>query len=306
MTALDRDQIFSQAAKKLRAEFDELSVVPHSAVKGHEAEELIRSFLTDHIPKRFSVGSGFIIDPKGMVSPQTDVIIYDAYNCPVYRASDEASIFPSSNVAVVIEVKSNLTKETLTDAWDKVEKIKSMSKHQANVDGPLKAQTVGFLFAFNSSIKLTTAADHYGNLFRKRGIGRHIDVIAVLDRGLITLAVCPPRSDAWSHAFLEGMGGTAAEGFHIGVSTSQLGESSLDGFFRLLLPQLALFRPVVDHPGFNFSDMPIAVKNQALSYLTSLTAETDPEKREQKLKQYAEEVTKKFKDTPLPDDWEKP
>ena len=69
--------------------------MPHNAVKGHEAEEIVKKFLADHIPKRFAVGSGFILDPVGNISRQTDVILYDAFNCSVYRVSNEASIFPS-------------------------------------------------------------------------------------------------------------------------------------------------------------------------------------------------------------------
>lgn len=303
MAPLTREEIFAQAAKKLRAEFEELSVVPHNAVKGHEAENLVRRFLNDHIPKRFAVGSGFILDLKGQVSPQTDVIVYDAFNCPIYRASDDAAIFPSNNVAVVVEVKSNLTKETLTDAWSKIETIKSLAKHKPG-PGPLKAQTVGFLFAFNSSLKLTTIAEHYGTLFRERGLGRHIDVIVVLDRGIITLAAKPRGTEGWAMAFLEGFGGPEAEGSHLAISTSQLGESTLDGFFRLLLPHLTLFRPIVDQPSFNFSDMPIPVKNLALVYLMSLTTEQNPKKREEKLRAYRDEVIAEFDKAPMPRDWE--
>ncbi len=302
---ISRQDIFLQAAKRLRTEFEELAVVPHNAVKGHEAEQLIRKFLEEHIPKRFSVGSGFILDPKGEVSRQTDVIIYDAYNCPVYRASEEAAIFPSNNVAVAIEVKSNLDKESLTDAWKKIESIKSLSKHKAEVKGPYKAQTVGFLFAFNTKLKLTTIADHYANLFRERGIGRHIDAIAILDKGILTLAAHFPGVDGWNMAFLEGFGGDKAEGSHIAVSAGQTGEYTLDAFLRLLLPHLEMFRPIIDHPGFSFSDFPVQVKEQALTYLTSITTETDPIKKKEKLEKYAKQVTEMFNNAPMPDDWEK-
>jgi len=302
---ISRQDIFLQAAKRLRSEFEELAVVPHNAVKGHEAEQLIRRFLTEHIPKRFDVGSGFVLDPNGMVSPQTDVIIYDAYNCPVYRASEEAAIFPSNNVAVVVEVKSNLDKDSLKDAWKKTELIKSMAKHKAEVPGPYKAQTVGFLFAFNTKLKLTTIADHYRNLFRESGIGRHIDYIIVLDKGIITLAANFPGVEGWNLAFLEGLGGKKAEGSHIAISAGQMGEYTLDAFLRLLLPHLQMFRPIIDHPGFDFSDFPVEVKEQALTYLTSITNEKDPVKKKEILDKYAKQVTGMFAETPMPDNWEK-
>lgn len=108
MSKVTREEIFAQAAKKLRQDFEELSTVPHRALKGHEAEQLVKSFLVGHLPRRFGVGAGFIIDPSDTVSSQTDVIVYDAFNCPVYRASEDAGIFPSTNVAAVVEVKVSL------------------------------------------------------------------------------------------------------------------------------------------------------------------------------------------------------
>jgi len=75
MTRVTRKEIFAQAAKKLRNDFDELSsTILHSGVKGGEAEDLVRKFLQGHLPKRFDAGSGFIIDPHDGMSKQTDVI----------------------------------------------------------------------------------------------------------------------------------------------------------------------------------------------------------------------------------------
>ena len=105
---ISRQSIFEKASAKLRQDFDELYSVPHSALKGSEAEKIIRNFLNNHLPKRFSAGAGFIIDPSDLISRQTDVVIYDAIHCPMYRASEDAAIFPSTNVAAVVEVKSVL------------------------------------------------------------------------------------------------------------------------------------------------------------------------------------------------------
>lgn len=78
MSDMTRQKIFAQAAKKLRQDFGELSTIPHNALKGHEAEKIIQTFLSAHLPKRSSVGAGFIIDPHDALSKQTDIIIYDA------------------------------------------------------------------------------------------------------------------------------------------------------------------------------------------------------------------------------------
>ena len=128
MARVTRKEVFAHAAKRLRQEFAELSTVPHNALKGSEAEELVRRFLREHIPKRFDVSSGFVIDPEDTVSRQTDIVVYDAFNCPVYRASENAGIFPSDNVAAVVEVKSRLTRERLREAFQNIAETKSLKK----------------------------------------------------------------------------------------------------------------------------------------------------------------------------------
>ena len=71
MSAVSRQKIFAQAARKLREDFEELSVIPHNALEGGEAEKLVRTFLKEHLPRRFDVGAGFIIDRLDNVSKQT-------------------------------------------------------------------------------------------------------------------------------------------------------------------------------------------------------------------------------------------
>jgi hypothetical protein len=294
MVTVTRQQIFAQAAKKLRNEFDELSTVPHNALKGHEAEKLVRRFLENHIPKRFDVGSGFIIDQLDNLSKQSDVIIYDAFNCPVYRASEDAAILPSDNVAAVVEVKATLDKEKLSSALENIWASKSLAK--TKTPDPRIAlityQTLGFVFAFESPLTLSTLASHYATLIRSKGIGRHIDAILVLDRGLITLGT-KPRGLPWTNTIVEGLGGPATEGAHVGVVAQEFGNDSLDVFLRFMLTHLIHFRPFVGLPGFDWTKTE-AKGMGSIEYLTSITHETDPKKREENLQKYAAEAAKDF------------
>jgi hypothetical protein len=152
MQKVTRQQIFAQAAKKLRQDFDELSTVPHAGLKGHEAEDIVRKFLKGHIPARFDVGSGFVIDNLDNISKQTDLIIYDALNCPMYRASDNAAIIPSDNVAAVIEVKSRLDKQSMEEAFDNIREVKGLAKTKPpDIPILVATQTYCGLFAFSTS-----------------------------------------------------------------------------------------------------------------------------------------------------------
>lgn len=300
MPTLSRTDIFAQAARRMRADFEALTVVPHNATKGQEAEEIIRQFLNGHLPKRFTASAGFIIDPVGTVSNQTDVIVYDSYNCPVYRASDTAGIFPSNNVAAVIEVKSRLTGEAIADAAAKIARIKALTKSKPpELPIRVSAQTLGVLFAFASDISLPKVLDHYVESIREHGLGRHLDFIAVLDRGLVTLCSKFPALQGWNVSMIEGLGGKAAEGAHIGASAAEFGENTLDVFLRLLLPHLSNFRQIVDHPGFDFRSLQPS-NQMLLKYLFSHTNEKDPKKRAQKLAKYEQAVREELSRSPVP------
>jgi len=292
-----RQEIFAQAAKKLRAGFDELkAVIPHAGAKGAEGEKLIREFLNAHMPQRFRASAGFVIDRKDAVSKQTDVVVYDALNCPVYRASDEAGIYPADNVAAVVEVKSTLDKQKLAEAAENIAAVKALSK-TPEVDLPILsfAQTRGFVVAFESPLDLETLAQHYRESIGKHLLGRHIDGIVVLDRGLLTLAAEFPGGPGWGPMYWDGPGGPEAEGSHIAVGTVKAGEDSLDAFLRLFLPQLIFFRSLVDHPGFAWSGP--EMKQMHLTYVGSITLEKDPDKKAKILAEYRQQVIDEFAKT---------
>ncbi|HEX8493002.1 MAG TPA: DUF6602 domain-containing protein [Pyrinomonadaceae bacterium] len=289
MFEISRQAIFAQAARKLRQDFDELSVVPHRGLKGNEAEKLVKVFLKEHLPKRFAVGSGFIIDRLDNVSKQTDVIIYDALNCPVYRASEDAAIFPSDNVAAVVEVKSCLDKKQLISSFENILATKQLAKTPPSETSFITSQTIGCLFAFESTISFDKILEHYTDLTKQYGIGHHIDIILVLDKGTITMWAKLRSLNAWGRYIHEGINKQLSEGLHLALATEELGTDSLDAFLRYLLTHLTFFRGIVDHPGFKWSSVPIKLR-----HLATITHETDPELRRQKEEQYAKEIRDDF------------
>jgi hypothetical protein len=293
MSQVSRQSIFEQAARKLRRDFEELSVVPHSGLKGNQAEKLVKTFLKGHLPKRFDVGSGFILDHFDNVSKQTDVIVYDAFNCPVYRTSDEAGIFPSDNVAAVVEVKSRLDKEQLILSFENILATKRLSKRTVEAPFFITSQTLGCLFAFESAISLDKIAGHYTDWTKKHGIGHHIDIILVLDKGTVAMWSRPQSFPHWGRYFHEGVNRQLSEGLHFALAIEELGVNSLDDFLRHLLTQLTFFRGIVDHPGFNWSSNPSFVGTK-LQYLATITHEMDPELKKQKAERYAKEIREEF------------
>lgn len=94
--------------------------IPHMGERGIAREDVVRGFLRDHLPGRFGVSNGFVIDAAGGVSAQMDCIIYDKFAAPVFPVSDTQHLVPIECVAGVVSIKSKLTAEELREAHENV------------------------------------------------------------------------------------------------------------------------------------------------------------------------------------------
>ena len=186
-------ELISQAGKHLRTEFENIKISnPHYAERGAEAEIVLADFLNIHLPKRFAAGSGIVIDHLNNISSQTDVIIYDALNSPIYRKGQRVLILPSDNVAAAIEVKSSLNKEELIDAAQKISSVKKLAKTPiTSADQPvtfsslITTKTLGVVFAYDSKTSLETLAENLREINNSIPSNEWIDTIVVLDKGVI-------------------------------------------------------------------------------------------------------------------------
>lgn len=195
--------LFSDAADMLRSEFEYIRKTnPHSGEKGAEAEEVLKRFLNGHLPQRFRAASGIVLDDNNGLSRQTDVIVYDALDSAVYRASDRMQIVSANVTAAVIEVKSSLNAQTLTDGYAKIASVKTLEKSRIGVmDRPTTRSgldtvgTMGVIFGFDSDLSLGTLAKHARELNSQYESYYWPDMIVVLDKGVVTYAVKWPGSD---------------------------------------------------------------------------------------------------------------
>ena len=200
-----RISLFESSRKMLIADFEKAkSEVPHYGERGEEAEQILIKWLNNHLPKRFTATCGFIMDDTDAISPQTDVIIYDAMNCPILRYSEKVFIIPADNAAFAFEVKSKLTKTEYFDASKKIADIKSLAKLNISdldllPEGAKKivqSQTLGIIFAFECDVKLETVALWQREDFiNGPGVnGRHCDFVCILNKGWLNLGIEVPET----------------------------------------------------------------------------------------------------------------
>jgi hypothetical protein len=244
--------LFRSAGTRLRVEFQSAKESSfHAGQTGGEVEEILRKFLNEHMPQRFRAASAFLIDTENAVSKQCDVAIYDAMGSPVLRSTSTQQILPVDHVAAVIEVKSSLNKEQLSDAFEKIASVKRLKKNQlSGVDqsatgSPLATVgTMGIVFAFDSTTSLQTLAENARDLNTKYEDSRlWPDLICVLDKGSITYMTKFAQG-----TIPVGMVMTPCdENFIVPAAYQMLaviddGELTLNRFMSLLLSQLTFIR----------------------------------------------------------------
>lgn len=254
-----RESIFQDAARRMRAEFEDARHnVPHRGEAGGEGEAIVRQFLNSHLPGRFRATGGFIIDKTDQVSGHADVIVYDSLNCPVYRTSERGMIVPNDNVAAFVEVKFTLTTTLLDSAIDKIHEAKNLTKtaippNRKPPDQPEQINTYGIVFGFQSELGRETVIDRWhGRLTDKNPLHNSCNMVVILDRGVWVTVVGIPGHGA-APATLEGIPPMTPPGTRLGIAYLEYGDRTLDAMMRLLLAHLTFFRHRVDHPGFNFA-----------------------------------------------------
>jgi hypothetical protein len=247
---LSVEQLFAEAGRKLRSDFESVRRTnPHAGERGGEAEALLRQFLNEHLPGRFRADTGIVMDDSGARSRQSDVLVYDALNSPVYRHG-RMMILPSDNVAVVVEVKSTLSKAELEDAAKKVASVKTLAKSPpSNVDRPAVSaplamtRTLGVVFAYEANTSLNALAENLANENVARSGLEHIDLVVVLGQGVISMVYQEPLGPefiGWCAGPLEE--GARLPPYFVHVVIEESSDLTLNRFFYHLMQHLTVFR----------------------------------------------------------------
>ena len=99
------------------AQLDEArTALNHQTLYGSNNESLLLTFLRQHLPSSWSVGSGEVLRADGVRSPQCDIIVYDSFHYPPAFVSESgAVVVVAHSVGAVIEVKSRLASGEVSD-----------------------------------------------------------------------------------------------------------------------------------------------------------------------------------------------
>ena len=156
-------QYYQSIVQQLRSEVDTInSLFHHQGVKGEGNEAALRELLTKFIPKRYSVGTGVVIDRNGTQSRQCDIVIYDTLLYPSLLTLTNIHFFPVDIVYATIEVKTTLTSGSVKEALENIASVKKLDLVPDNFAGSYSrggefqmaiytpTTPLGFIFGYNS------------------------------------------------------------------------------------------------------------------------------------------------------------
>ncbi len=187
---------------KMLTDFKQVTAhIEHRGAKGREREALIaRDYFQKYLPATVNVVHGAeILDSEGNRSAECDIVIEDVSTPPLY-ASETFRLIPVEWAHGIVEIKSNLDSTELKDAQQKIARAKQLKKltyvpQTGDIvwKWQLYGQTYdhfpmfGMVMAYTSK-NLPELCTELWELQRGVPIEQWVDVVAVLDRGLLLYA----------------------------------------------------------------------------------------------------------------------
>jgi len=180
--------VFESVAKQLEAEFDATKTIKHPGIKGENREKMLSRLLQPHLPEKYSMGSGILVDSAGSQSRQQDLVIYDRFNSPVLQDFQNSQVFFLEQVLACIEVKSVLGAKEIKDILTKAESIRGLKPQQLHrvrkdAQGRLNERYLMpvFGFAYRSELTLDRILEVFvENLNEDTDVFRRPNAVCVL------------------------------------------------------------------------------------------------------------------------------
>ncbi|MGE1126321.1 DUF6602 domain-containing protein [Bacillus wiedmannii] len=166
-------------ARNLMNDFKASKAIHHNGLKGDIRENtIITNFLKKYLPQKYNISSGIIVNSDSKQSKQQDIIIYDAFHCPLLHNEENTKIIPIENVYSTIEVKSTLTKSELKKCIKNIESVKALDTSYTSPSG--------FVFAYQADSSIENVCKNLIDLNAETNPKHRINAMCILDKGIIT------------------------------------------------------------------------------------------------------------------------
>jgi hypothetical protein len=132
--AFDLRAAYESKASQLAASMSDAKLVTaHGPTIGDASEAGWRRMLTEFLPSRYQVNKAFVVDSRGNLSGQIDVVVHDRHFTPLFWEIDRALFIPAESVYAVFEVKQELTAADVEAAAKKAASVRGLHRTSARV-----------------------------------------------------------------------------------------------------------------------------------------------------------------------------
>ena len=100
----------------------------NAEAKGDASEDVWLELLADHLPHRYRVAKGIIIDADGRESHYIDIIVYDRRYTPLVFNQNGTIYIPAESVYAVLEAKQDLTRANIIYAGKKAASVRRLRR----------------------------------------------------------------------------------------------------------------------------------------------------------------------------------
>ena len=100
----------------------------HPTIKGDASQSVWIKMLNKYLPKRYEAIGAHVIDSKGALSDQIDVVIFDRQYSPFIFTFEGQSIIPAESVYAVFEAKQTANAGLVRYARDKVASVRKLHR----------------------------------------------------------------------------------------------------------------------------------------------------------------------------------
>lgn len=120
----------------------------HAGLKGAAIEVVLRNLLRQYVPTSFTVGTGQFANSSGVLSPQMDVLLYDAAVFPHLSVNEDSSVVVCcESVFGVIECKSEWNAKELARHFSRFSSVDRASLRPGETKGAPDVERTAY-FAF--------------------------------------------------------------------------------------------------------------------------------------------------------------
>jgi hypothetical protein len=164
--------LFSGLQKQIEVRFStNREFIKHPGSKGDSLENVWIEWLREYLPNRYCVDKAFVIDSKGQLSHQLDLVIYDQHFTPFVFKQDGVSYIPAEGVYAVFEVKPEINKGYIEYAGEKIGSVRKLYRTSTNIidrgktyDPRPLTKIIGGILAIESTISNDTMEKHLKSL----------------------------------------------------------------------------------------------------------------------------------------------